>query len=73
MQTWLQGTDGAGGIAGLMLGPTGFWGRSKEGAKAAIWAHTTDLQAACGGRQQVGEQPAGDPYGTPSQSKSSGY
>lgn len=60
MQTWLQGTNGASSIAGLILGPTYFWGRSEEGAKAAIRAHSTDLQAARVSRQQAGEQPASD-------------
>lgn len=57
--------DRASGIAGLMLGPTHFWGRSEEGPRAAIRARSTDLGAAHVTRQQAGEQPASSPYGTP--------
>lgn len=48
-----------------MLGQTCFWERSEEGARAARWAHNTDLQAA------GWEQPASSPYRTPSKSKAS--
>lgn len=51
VQTQLQGTDGARDTAGLMLGPTYFWGRSEVGARAAVWAHSTRLQAARVSRQ----------------------
>lgn len=60
-----KGTDRVSRIAGLMLGPTHFWGRCEEGARAAIRARSTDLGAARVSRQQAGEQPASDPYGTP--------
>lgn len=64
-QTWLQGTDGAGGITGLLLQQTCFWERSEEVQEQPDGLITQTC------RQQPGEQPASGPYGTQSKSSES--